>query len=137
MPLNMIKGRGKVKLRAKIEIRDPKTLVITEICYGTTTESFIRSIDEAAKRGKIKIDAINDYTADKVEIEIKLPRGQYAQDLLDALYAYTECEVSLNSQIVVIKDNLPWETDVDEILQLHTEKLQEYLRKELEIEENA
>ena len=80
-----------------------------EICYGTTTESLIRSIDEAAKKGKIKIDAINDYTAEKVEIEIKLPRGQYAEDLIDALYAYTECEVTLNSQIVVIKDNLPWE----------------------------
>lgn len=128
------KGRGKVKLRAKIEERDPKTVVITEICYGTTTESLIRSIDEAAKKGKIKIEAINDYTSEKVEIEIKLPRGQYAQDLLDALYAYTECEVTLNSQIIVIKDNFPWETDVDSILQLHTEKLQEYLRRELEIE---
>lgn len=129
------KGRGKIKLRAKIEIRDPKTLVITEICYGTTTESLIRSIDEAAKKGKIKIEGIHDYTAGEVEIEIKLPRGQYAQDLLDALYAYTECEVTLNSQIIVIKDNLPWETDVNEILHLHTEKLQEYLRKELEFEQ--
>ena len=61
------------------------------------------------KKGKIKIEAINDYTAEKVEIEIKLPRGHYAQDLIDALYAYTECEVSLHSQIVVIKDDLPWE----------------------------
>lgn len=128
------KGRGRVKLRAKIEVRDPKTLVITEICYGTTTESLIRSIDEAAKKGKIKIDAINDYTAEKVEIEIKLPRGQYAQDLLDALYAYTECEVALSSQIVVIKDNYPWEADVEEILKFHTQKLQEYLQQELEIE---
>lgn len=129
------KGRGKIKLRAKIEVRDPKTLVITEICYGTTTESLIRSIDEAAKKGKIKIESIQDYTAEKVEIEIKLPRGQYAQDLLDALYAYTECEVALTSQIVVIKDNMPWEADVDEILRYHAEKLQEYLRRELEIEE--
>jgi len=129
------KGRGKIKLRAKIETRDPKTLVITEICNGTTTESLIKSIDEAAKKGKIKIEAINDYTADKVEIEIKLPRGQYAQDLLDSLYAYTDCEVTLTSQIIVIKDNLPWETDVDEILHLHTRKLQEYLQRELEIEQ--
>jgi topoisomerase-4 subunit A len=128
------KGAGKVRLRAKIEVRDSKTVAITEICYGTTTESLIRSIDEAAKKGKIKIDAIDDYTAEKVEIEIKLPRGQYAEDLLDALYAYTECEVSLSSQIVVIKDNLPWETNVDEILRFYTEKLQEYIRKELEIE---
>ncbi|MBS4168910.1 DNA topoisomerase IV subunit A [Parachlamydia sp. AcF125] len=127
-------GRGKVKLRAKIEVRDSKTLVITEICYGTTTESLIRSIDEAAKRGKIKIDAINDYTAEKVEIEIKLPRGQYAEELIQALYAYTECEVTIHSQIVVIKDDLPWETDVASILHLHTEKLQEYLRIELELE---
>ncbi len=128
------KGKGKVKLRAKIEIRDAKTLVITEICYGTTTESLIKSIDEAAKRGKIKIDSIHDFTAEKVEIEIKLPRGQYAQDLIDSLYAYTECEVTLNSSIVVIKDNLPWEPTVDEILELHTHLLQGYLRKELEIE---
>lgn len=128
------KGKGKVKLRAKIDIRDPKTLVITEICYGTTTESLIKSIDDAAKRGKIKIDSISDYTAEKVEIEIKLPRGQYAQELIDALYAYTECEVTLNSSIVVIKDNLPWEPTVNEILELHTELLQGYLRKELEIE---
>jgi topoisomerase-4 subunit A len=128
------KGRGKIKLRSKIEIRDPKTVAITEICYGTTTESLIRSIDEAAKKGKIKIESIDDYTAEKIEIEIKLPRGQYAQDLLDALYAYTDCEVTLTSQIIVIKDNLPWETDVEEILHYHTGKLQEYLQKELEIE---
>lgn len=128
------KGRGKIKLRAKVEIRDPKTLVITEVCYGTTTESLIRSIDEAAKRGKIKIEAINDFTAEKVEIEIKLPRGQYAEELIKALYAFTECEVAIHSQIVVIKDELPWETNVDEILKLNAEKLQEYLRTELELE---
>jgi topoisomerase IV subunit A len=128
------KGRGKVKLRAKLEVPDAKTIKITEICYGTTTESLIRSIDEAAKKGKIKIDSINDYTAEKVEIEIKLPRGQYAEDLIDALYAYTECEVTLHSQVMTIKDNLPWETDVDEILHLHAAKLKEYLRRELEIE---
>jgi topoisomerase-4 subunit A len=128
------KGRGKVKLRAKIETKDAKTLVIKEICYGTTTESLIRSIDEAAKKGKIKIDGISDYTADKVEIEIKLPRGQYASELLDALYVYTECEVTLTSQIIVIKDNLPWEPDVDEVLTLYVDKLLEYTRRELEIE---
>lgn len=127
-------GRGRVKLRAKIEVKDLKTLVIKDICYGTTTESLIRSIDEAAKKGKIKIDGISDYTSDKVEVEIKLPRGQYAQDLLDALYAYTDCQVTLNSQVMVIKDQFPWETTVDEILKFHTEKLQEYLQRELEIE---
>lgn len=128
------KGLGKVKLRAKIEIKDPKTLVIREICYGTTTESLIRSIDEAAKKGKIKIEEINDYTAEKVEIEIKLPRGQYAEEILDALYGFTECEVSLNSQIMVIRDGKPWETDVHEILTYNADNLVSYLKKELEIE---
>lgn len=127
-------GKGKVKLRAKLEVRDAKTIVITEICYGTTTESLIKSIDEAAKRGKIKIDGINDYTAEHVEIEIKLPRGVYAEELIDSLYAYTECQITQHSQIVVIKDNLPWEPTVSEILELHTEKLQGYLKRELELE---
>ncbi len=128
------KGKGKIKLRAKIEIKDPKTLIIREICYGTTTESLIRSIDEAAKKGKIKIEAINDYTARSVEIEIKLPRGQYAEELIDALYGFTECEVSLHSQVTVIKENLPWETDVNEILTYNAKKLVEFLKRELEIE---
>lgn len=127
-------GKGKVRLRAKIETKDPKTIVITEICYGTTTESVIRSIDEAAKKGKIKIESIHDYTAEKVEIEIKLPRGQYAEDLIKALYGYTECEVSLSTQMIVIKDDLPAELSVMEILQIHVEKLKEYLKRELEIQ---
>lgn len=130
------KGRGKIKLRTKFEMKDSKTLIIKEICYGSTTESLIRSIDEAAKKGKIKIEAINDYTADAVEIEIKLPRGQYAEEIQDALYAYTECEMTLHSQVVVIKDDFPLETDVHTILQFHAEKLQEYIRRELEIEEH-
>lgn len=129
------KGRGKVKIRAKIEIQDPKTLVIREICYGTTTESLIRSIDEAAKKGKIKIEAINDYTSKDVEIEIKLPRGQYAEEILDALYGFTECEVTLNSQVIVIKDGIPWETDVHEILAYNADKVVEYHKKELQIEQ--
>ncbi|MBM3207462.1 MAG: DNA topoisomerase IV subunit A [Chlamydiae bacterium] len=128
------KGRGKIKLRAKIDIVDQKTLVIKEICYGTTTESLIRSIDEAAKKGKIRIESINDYTAKEVEIEIKLPRGQYAEEILDALYGFTECEVTLSSQIIVIKNDHPWETDVHEILNHHTELLLTYHKKELEIE---
>lgn len=128
------KGRGKVKLRARMDVVDAKTIIIREICYGTTTESLIRSIDEAAKRGKIKIESISDYTADKVEIEIKLPRGVYAQDLIEALYAFTDCEVTLSPQLITIKDDRPWEGDVDDMLRLHAEKLVEYLRLELEIE---
>lgn len=128
-------GRGRVKLRAKIDIPNDKTIVIREICYGTTTESVINSIDEAAKKGKIRIESIHDFTASKPEIEIKLPRGQHAEDVIQALYAYTDCEVSLNSQLLVIRDSMPWETTVDEILKLQTENLQGYLRRELEIEQ--
>jgi topoisomerase-4 subunit A len=129
-------GRGKVKLRAKVKIVDDKTLVIKEICYGTTTESVIRSIDEAAKKGKIKIDSINDYTADKIEIEIKLPRGTYADKTLDLLYAFTECEVTLYPQLLVVKDRLPCEGNIHEILAFHTELLQGYLKAELEFEKS-
>lgn len=129
------KGRGKVRLRAKLEIKDDKTILVKEICYGTTTESLIRSIDEAAKRGKIKLEAINDYTSAEVEIEIKLPRGQYAAEVIDQLYAFTECEVSLNSIPLVIHENRPWESDVDQILQLHAEKVRGYLERELELEQ--
>ncbi len=128
-------GRGKVKLRSKIEVRDPKTLVIRDICYGTTTESLIHSIDEAAKRGKLKIESISDYTTEKVEIEIKLPRGQYAEDVLDHLYHYTECQVNLIPQMILIKDNLPVDTSVQEILEHHVTLLLSYLKKELELEE--
>ena len=131
------KGLGKVKLRARIELADPKTLVIKEICFGTTTESLMTSIEEAAKKGKIKIESIHDYTSDVVSIEIKLPRGQYAEDLETALYAYTECEVNLNSQIIVIKDGLPLETDIHEILRYNVELLQGYLKLELEIKHEA
>ena len=128
-------GKGKVKLRAKIEVQDPKTLVIRDLCYGTTTESLIHSIDEAAKRGRIKIDSISDYSTEKVEIEIKLPRGQYAEDVLDHLYHYTECQVNLVPQMILIKDNLPVEVRTADILKHHVSLLLEYLKTELELEE--
>ncbi|MDE3055598.1 MAG: DNA topoisomerase IV subunit A [Verrucomicrobiota bacterium] len=128
------KGKGKIKLRAKIEERDAKTLVIREICHGTTTESLIRSIDEAAKKGKIKIDSIHDYTSKDVEIEIKLLRGHSVEDVVQALYAFTQCEVTLHSQVVVIKEGMPWETDVHEVLSYNAELLVQMLREELQIE---
>lgn len=129
------KGKGKAKVRAKLDIVDTKTIVIREICPGTTTESLINSIDEAAKKGKLKIESINDYTSENVEIEIKLPRGHYATDILDALYAFTDCEVSLSSQVLVIKDKHPYETDVHELLELHTMALKNFLKQELLIAE--
>ncbi|MCH9609676.1 MAG: DNA gyrase subunit A [Chlamydiales bacterium] len=127
-------GRGKIKLRAKIDILDEKTLVVREICQGTNTEGVIRSIDDAAKKGKIKIEAINDYTAEKIEIEIKLPRGQYAKKCIETLYAFTDLEISLSSQIIAIYEGLPREESVDEILERQTGLVKGYLKAELEIE---
>lgn len=130
-------GKGKIKLRAKIEVKDSKTLVIRQICYGTTTESLIHSIDEAAKRGKLRIEEIHDYTSDQVEIEIGLPRGYYAEDLVEALYAYTECEVTLHSQIIVIRDDMPWEPTVSELIAFHVEKVHTYLCEELALKKHV
>ena len=127
-------GRGKLRLRARVSARDDKTIIIDQICYGTTTESLIHSIDEAAKRGKIKIDSIQDYTAENIHIEIKLTRGQYAQDLIPQLYAFTDCQVVLHGHCVVIRNGVPWDADVHSILEVVTEKLQLFLRQELELE---
>lgn len=135
-PSEYQKGLGKVRLRARINAKDQRTLVIDQICYGTTTESLTRSIEEAAKKGKIKIDSIHDYTSDKVEIEIKLARGHNATQVIDALYAFTDCEISVNSQIVVIKDNYPCEMNVDEVIRYHAHRLMDYLQQELEIEKS-
>lgn len=133
-PSDYDQGRGKLRLRAKIDCVDEKTLVIRQICPGTTTESLIRSIDDAAKKGKLKLDSINDYTAEKIEIEIKLPRGQYAEKTLDHLYAFTDCEVALHPQIVVIHEGIPQEMTTHSILEHNTFKLQELLKAELEFE---
>ena len=133
-PSEYNQGQGKVKLRAKIDVFDNRTIFIKEICYSTTTESLTRSIDEAAKKGKIKIDSINDYTAEKIEIEIKLPRGQSIKKTIDLLYALTDCEVTINTRLLTIHEGLPWETTVNEVLLLHVEQLKGYLKKELELE---
>lgn len=127
-------GRGKLRLRSAIEEKNAKTVVIKEICPSTTTESLIASIEEAARKGKIKIESIHDYTSERVEIEISLPRGVYAKDLINQLYAFTECEVSLQAQMVAIVDGSPKEITVSEALEYYVDKLKTYLKKELEIE---
>ena len=127
-------GTGRIKCRARIEEKDEKTITITEIAHTTTTESLIESIEKAAKSGRIKIMSINDYTAEEVEIEIKLPRGVYAADTIGALYAFTDCEVSISPNFTLIRDNNPETLPVDEILHYNTSKLKADLQKELEIE---
>ncbi|MGW8160811.1 MAG: DNA topoisomerase IV subunit A [Desulfobulbales bacterium] len=127
-------GNGRLKCRAKIVEKNEKTIVIEEIPYSTTTTSIIDSIEKADKSGKIKIQSINDYTAEKVEIEIKLARGIYARDTIKALYAFTDCEVPISPNLTVIKDNQPVNISVEEVLQHNTEKLVKDLEKELQIE---
>ena len=133
-PTDYDDGMGKVKVRAKIEIKDPKTLSIKEIPYGTTTESLIRSIDEAAKKGNIKLESIHDFTSEEVDIEIKLPRGSYAQEMVDALYHFTECQVMLHAQPILIVDNMPHEVSISDTVKHHAKRLEELLTMELEIE---
>ncbi len=128
------KGNGRIKNRAVIEVTDTKTLVIKELPFGVTTESLIDSIQQAVKKGTLKVSSINDFTADKVEIEITLMRGENASDILDALYAYTDCEVSTSVNLITIVDFKPRELNIEEVLKYNTEKLVKDLQRELEIE---
>ena len=124
-------GNGKIKLRAKVETVDKTKLKITELAHGTTTESLIASIEDAAKKGKIKIRSIDDYTAENIEILVKLSSGQDAATAIQALYAFTDCEVSISSRIIVIDDNRPIEMSVSEVLKANTKKLVADLKREL------
>lgn len=126
-------GLGTITLRVRMETPDNKTLVIKEICPSTTTESLIRSIENAAKRGHIRIDTIQDFSTDLPHIEIKLPRGVYTHATLEQLYLHTECQVILASRPVAIFEDKPIETSVSSILTLHTNALKGYLKKELEL----
>jgi topoisomerase-4 subunit A len=122
-------------VRARIKPRDESTVVITEIPPSTTTDSLIASIEDATHKGKLKVKSINDFTSENVEIEIKCPAGVDPEQLIDALYAFTDCEVSLTSRIVVIKDNRPVELTVSEVLRENTEQLVAVLKRELELRE--
>src|SRR5207247_5254403 len=102
----------------------------------TTTDSLIASIEDAARKGKIKVKSVNDFTSEDVEIEIKAPSGVSAEQLVDALYAFTDCEVTIASRIVVIKDNRPVEMTVSEVLRENTEHLVQTIKRELELKES-
>ena len=126
-------GQGTVKVRAKIKARDDSTVIIKEIPPTTTTDSLIASIEDAARKGKIKVKSINDFTSEEVEIEIKAPSGVSAEQLVDALYAFTDCETTIASRLIVIQDNRPLETTVSEVLKANTAQLVQLLRRELEL----
>ncbi len=129
-------GLGKVLVRAKFDTSDSKKIIIKEIPFGTTTESIITSIENAARKGKIKIGSINDFTTDKIEIEIKLPRNVHTSDIVDALYAFTDCENSISINLLVIKDNMPTIMTVSEVINYHAKHLLAVLKAELKVTEN-
>jgi len=128
-------GTGTIKVRAKIKTKDDSTVVIKEIPPTTTTDSLIGSIEDAARKGKIKVKSVNDFTSEDVEIEIKAPSGVSAEQLVDALYAFTDCEVTIASRIIVIKNNRPAEMTVSEVLRENTAQLVDTLKHELELRE--
>lgn len=127
---------SRIKIRAEIEIKDKKTLVIKEIPYSTTTGSLIDSIIKANDKGKIKIKKIEDNTSAEVEILIHLPNETSPDKTLRALYAFTNCEVSLSPLGCVIIDNKPQFIGVSEILKISTNLTVELHRKELTVKFN-
>jgi topoisomerase-4 subunit A len=130
------RGKGKIKLRARIEKRESNTLIIREIPFSTTTESVIASIEEAARKRKIKIRSINDFTAAQVEIVVLLSPGEDQDKAIAALYHFTQCEVTIHSNIVVIKRERPVQMDVDEVIRFNTDQLVSLLKQELELRRN-
>ncbi|MCB0527286.1 MAG: DNA gyrase/topoisomerase IV subunit A [Saprospiraceae bacterium] len=124
---------GKVRVRARIREIDKKTLQITEIPFSVTTGDLIESILKANEKGQIKIKRVIDKVAADIDIEIELQAGVSPDVTIDALYAFTACEVSISPNCCVILDNKPLFTDANELLRLSTEHTRDLLRQELEI----
>jgi len=124
---------GRVKIRAKIEQADKTILNITELPFGVTTNSMIESILKANEKGQIKIKKVTDNTAKDVEIQLELLPGVSPDVTVDALYAFTNCEVSYSPNACVIVDNKPLFLSVTEILKISTFQTKDLLRQELEI----
>jgi topoisomerase IV subunit A len=125
---------GKVRVRAKINKADSRTLVINEIPFSTNTTSLIDSIITASEKGKVKIRKIDDNTAENVEIIIHLPSGVNSDQTIDALYAFTDCEVSISPNSCVIHESKPAFLDVKTMLRISTQNTLDLLQKELEIQ---
>ena len=127
---------GNVKVRAKINKIDNKTLVITEIPYGKTTTSLIESILKAIEKGKIKVRKVDDNTAAEVEIQIHLTPGTSPDKAIDALYAFTDCEVSISPNCCVIDERKPQFLTISDVLRRSVDNTKELLRRELLIRKN-
>lgn len=126
---------GKIKVRARVKELNSKTLIISEIPFGTTTGSLIDSILAANEKGKIKVKKVEDNTAENVEILIHLQPGISPDKTIDALYAFTNCEVSISPNACIIENEKPRFVGVSEILKISTQQTLELLRRELEIEQ--
>jgi len=126
---------GKVRIRAKIQKSDDnRTLIITEIPYGTTTSKIIETITRAVQNGKIKARKVDDFTAEEARIEVVLAPGSSSDKTIDALYAFTDCEVRISPNCCVIQDKKPIFTNISALLRLSTENTKKLLKWELEIQ---
>ena len=124
---------GSVRVRAKIEKIDNKTLAIREIPFGKTSATLIDSILKAVEKGKIKAKKVDDNTSDKVEIIVQLTPGVSSDKTIDALYAFTDCEISISPNCCVIDDKMPKFLTVSDVLRLSVDNTKNLIRKELEI----
>ena len=125
---------GAVRIRAKIQKSDDnRTLIITEIPFGTTTTKIIETIMRAVQKGKIKVRKVDDFTAEEARIEVQLAPGSSSDKTIDALYAFTDCEVNISPNCCVVQDKKPIFTTISELLRLSVEHTKSLLKWELEI----
>ena len=127
-------GRGKIAVRARLNASDPKKLVIEELPYGVTSDALIESIEKANATGQLKIASINDYTAQKAQIEICWQRNVYSEDMVDVLYATTDCEKKISVNPLVIVNGYPKAVSITEMIRFHAKHLVEVLTAELQNE---
>lgn len=128
-------GYGRIRNRALIEKRKGlKKLVIREVPWGTTTESLIASVENATRKGKIRISSIDDFTAESVEVEITLARGAEPEETIQQLYAHTDCEVCITPSPLTIREGRPVECSVSDVIRQSTARLLDILSRELEME---
>ncbi|MBO4410538.1 MAG: DNA topoisomerase IV subunit A, partial [Spirochaetales bacterium] len=127
-------GLGSVAVRAKLDTSNAKKIIIEELPFGVDSEKMIDSIEKAIKKGRLKIQSVSDFTADTVNIEISLAKGTYTKDIVDALYAYTDCEQKISVNCLVIKDKLPHVCTVSDVIRYHADHILEVSKKELEVQ---
>lgn len=127
-------GNSRLRCRAKLDTSVKRLIRITEIPYGTTTESLIQSIESAVEKGKLKLAKIEDNTAAEADILLHLPTGADVEKTCNALYAFTDCQVSISPKAVVIKDRKPVFLGVSDILRTNVDNTREILRQELEVQ---